>query len=120
VATVSTTLTFSEEAPVGYYHISQIVPTGLRFTAVKDYTYYQSNWHYQVGEGGMLEFYIIPLRGYRNNDPFKRPAMPASVTFTYEARAVLPGTYVMEAPAISYSGSNTLYAGERRYITVEK
>jgi len=44
--------------------------------------------------------------------------MPGSVTFTYEARAVLPGTYIMEADAISYSGSNTLYATERRSITV--
>jgi hypothetical protein len=41
-----------------------------------------------------------------------------SVTFSYTARAVLPGTYIMEADAISFSGDNTLYAGERRQITV--
>jgi hypothetical protein len=120
VVTVTTTITFSEYAPVGYYQISQIVPTGLRFINVKNYSYYKSGWYYQLGEGGMLDFYINPLRGYRNTDAFNRPAMPSSVTFAYEARAVLPGTYIVEAPALSYSGSNTLYAGERNQISVVK
>ncbi|MCL2496127.1 MAG: hypothetical protein FWF04_01770, partial [Clostridiales bacterium] len=120
VVTVTTTLSFSDMAPIGYYQISQIVPTGFRFTRVKDYSYYQSDWYYRLGEGGMIDFYINPLRGYRNADPFNRPAMPALVTFSYEARAVLPGTYIMEAPAISYSGSNTLYAGERHHITITR
>gem|GEM_PF-1040318 len=138
VVTVTTTITFGDAAPVGYYHISQIVPTGLRFTRVRDYDYYYSNWYYRLGEGGMIDLYINPLRN-TNNDwsysaanasslydrargsrAFNQPYMPASVTVNYEARAVLPGTYIMEAPAISYSGSNTLYAGERHSITVVK
>jgi hypothetical protein len=120
VVTVSTTLTFNNQAPIGYYYISQIVPSGLRFIGVKDYSYYQSNWYYQIGEGGMLNFYINPLQRNRNDNAFGRPTMPESVTFEYEARAVLPGTYIMEAPALSYSGGNTIYAGERHHISVVK
>jgi hypothetical protein len=120
VVTVTTTITFSGAAPVGHYHISQIVPSGFRFTRIKDYSYYDSNWYYRLGEGGMIDFYIYPLRGYSNNDVFNRPSMPGSVTFSYEARAVLPGQYIMEAPALSYSGSNTLYAGQRHNISVVK
>ena len=115
--TITTTVTFSNEAPVCYYDISQIVPSGFRFLAVENYSYYDSDWHYRVGERGMLELFINPLW---KDDIFKRRYMPSSITFSYKARAVLPGTYIMEAPALSYSGSNTLFAGERHQISVGK
>lgn len=114
---VSTTVKFSADAPLGNYNISQIVPSGFRFVGVPEYTY-QNNWYYQVGEAGMINFYIYPL--WQSPDDFNRQKMPDSITFSYEARAVLPGTYIMEADAISYSGSNTLYATERRSIIVRE
>ena len=114
---VTTTITFDGQASVAYYHISQIVPAGMRFVRVADYNYYQG-WYYRKGEGGAIDFYINPLRGPRSESAFNEPAMPTSLTFTYEARAVLPGTYLIEAPAISYSGSNTLYSGERERIRI--
>ncbi|MDR2712381.1 MAG: Ig-like domain-containing protein [Clostridiales bacterium] len=112
---VTTTVKFADNAPACNYNISQIVPSGFRFVGVPDYNY-RDNWYYQVGEAGMINFYIYPL--WQNSDDFNRQKMPGSITFSYEARAVLPGTYIMEADAISYSGSNTLYATERRSITI--
>ena len=115
----TTVISFDGSAPVGHYHLSETVPSGFRYTGVADYQY-NSDWYYRKGEGGMLDFYIFPRRGDRNASDFNEPYMPGSVTITYEARAVLPGTYIIEAPAIQYSGDNTLYAGERGQISVTK
>ena len=113
---VTTTVTFDSSAPVGCYHIAQVVPSGLRFDSVS--SSYANNWYYRVGEMGLVDFYIYPISKWDNDDAFGRDTMPSSVAFNYQARAVLPGTYIMEADAISYSGDNTLYAGERRQITI--
>jgi hypothetical protein len=115
--TVTTTVAFDSKTAAGLYHIAQVVPSGLRFAGVPNYSY-TNNWYYRLGEMGLIDFYIYPISRWRNNDAFGRATMPASVTFSYTARAVLPGTYIVEADAISYSGDNTLYAGERRQITV--
>ena len=115
--TVTTTVTFDSAAPPGIYHIAQVVPTGLRFVDVPNHSY-NNNWYYRIGEMGLIDFYIYPTSRWRNQDAFGRATMPGSVTFSYKARAVLPGSYIMEADAISYSGDNTLYAGERRQVKV--
>jgi hypothetical protein len=116
---VTTTVIFDDAAPPGVYHIAQVVPTGLRFMKVPGYNY-NDNWYYRAGEMGLIDFYIYPISRWRNQDAFGRATMPGGVTFSYHACAVLPGTYTMEADAISYSGDNTLYASERRQITVTK
>ena len=121
--TVITTVTFDDTAAPGVYHIAQVAPTGLRFEDVPGRTSLydssgQRNWYYRVGEMGLIDFYIYPLSRQQNQDAFARYAMPRSVTFSYKARAVLPGTYIMEADAISYSGDNTLYASKRSQVTV--
>jgi hypothetical protein len=116
--TVTTSVIFDRSAPVGYYHISQIVPTGLRFVRVKNYNHYEG-WYFRKGDGGMIDFYINPRRDQRSGSAFNEPTMPGSITIVYEARAVLPGTYIMEATTMSYSGSNILYADERSEISIE-
>jgi hypothetical protein len=60
-----------------------------------------------VGERQMINFYVGTSW-----------AMPSSVVFQYEARAVLPGEYIMEATAISLSVSEVLYSGERGVIRI--
>lgn len=115
---VKTTMTFDDKAPVGYYHVSQIVPSGFRFVRINDQGSYDKNWYCRVGESGMLDFYICPLRGYRSTFDYNNTTMPKSVTFTYTIRAVLPGSYIMEAPTIVYSGSNYIYAGDRNRLDV--
>ncbi|MCL1817229.1 MAG: hypothetical protein FWG43_06490, partial [Clostridiales bacterium] len=115
--TVTTTISFDSNAAVGTYHIAQIVPTGLRFMNVPN-NYYKNRWYYRYGEMGLIDFYIYPLSKWSNYDAFGRTSMPSSVTFSYSACAVLPGTYIMEADAISYSGDNTLYASLRNLVTI--
>ncbi|MCL1817116.1 MAG: hypothetical protein FWG43_05905, partial [Clostridiales bacterium] len=120
---VTTTISFDNTAEPGIYHLAQVVPTGLRFENVPSSYFYGSdytrNWYYRIGEMGLIDFYIYPLSKWHNQDPFGRDTMPSSVTFSYTARAVLPGTYIMEADAVSFSGDNTLYATERNQVMVE-
>jgi len=99
--------------------IAQVVPSGLRFVRVPSYSY-NNSWYYRSGEMGLIDFYIYPHNRWSNQDAFDRSTMPGSITFKYQARAVLPGTYIMEADAISFSGDNNLYAGERLQVTVTK
>ncbi|MCL1975282.1 MAG: hypothetical protein FWG61_03865 [Firmicutes bacterium] len=115
--TITTTITFASNAAVGTYHIAQVVPTGLRFMSVPDYDYH-NKWYYNIGEMGLIDFYILPESKKSNSDAFGRVSMPSSVTISYKACAVLPGTYIMEADAISFFGNNTLYADERQQVSI--
>lgn len=117
--TVSTTISFDKNAPVGYYTISLIVPSGLRFSNVTDYAY-NCGWYYNIGESGNITFYINPSSYAKTGEgnAFNEKYMPASVTIAYVAKAVLPGQYIVEAPAVTYSGTNELFTGERSTIKV--
>jgi hypothetical protein len=126
--TVTTTVTFDRTAEVGTYHIRQMVPSGLRFASARLESYNGETirnrwvrmpfWHI-TGENGMNNFYIGPVFETRAVGGFER-VMPTSVTFSYEARAVLPGRYIIESTAISLSGDDTIYKGERGVVYIER
>ena len=128
---VITTITFDAGTSRGQlYHIRQALPSGLRFidAYLLEYdgvTFAESDrrFGYRIGnrripfffwegEGGVINFHM--------SSPTSDLRRPASITFLYEARAVLPGEYILEATALSLSGNDTLFRGVREVIYIER
>jgi len=129
---ITTTITFAPGTDVGVYHIRQVVPSGLRFVDAWFVAYdnhifprQDARWRsyripnlgnapirFNEGESGVLNFHI-------GSASWLEGRMPTSVTFSFEARAILPGEYVVEATTLSLAGGETLYRGKRSVIVIE-
>ena len=78
-------IAFDADAPLGGYSVTEMIPSGLRFTKIGDYNwYYNRNWYMSHQEGQRVSFVI--------NQPDLNP-----VTITYYARAILTGSFVVES-----------------------
>jgi hypothetical protein len=104
-----------------------MVPSGLRFTDATLFSYngrqpanrwaHQPFWHH-FGESNILNVYIGAITDVAAVGGYFR-VMPSSVVFSYTARAVLPGRYIVESTVIGLAGDDELYSGDRGVIDVE-
>jgi len=107
-ATVSFTLSFTadEECPDLAYIVDVVLPTGVRFTGY-DHSW-SSPYSLVSNENGRLRFCI---RRDTESD--------FSVSFNIRAVAVLPGEYMIEAPAAQAPNFNLLAVGDAGTIIFE-
>lgn len=101
--TVKITLTpgFSENAPDGYYEITDILPAGFRFFSASS-SYGNTSWYLDevTGQKVVFGYYYSKTKGSKGS-------------IDYYARAVTPGTYTADNAAIRHTGSDvTAFAGK--------
>ena len=84
---------FTAEAPVGYYTVTDIAPSGARFVYA-DLGYGQG-WYLSSSQGETTIFQVD-----RGTDP---NSLRDSVTITYYLRTALPGSYVTERCAVVHN-----------------
>lgn len=111
IVKVSLTLDFDENAPDGYYEITDILPAGFRYVS----PVYPNN-------GDSHTFYPYEVTGqkvvfgyYYNKTDRNR-----SKKIEYYARAVSPGSYTADSAAVRHTDKDIAGFSDKAYITVSK
>ncbi len=97
---------FSETAPDGYYEITDILPSGLRY--VKNINTQGKIWYPNDRNGQKITF------GY-----YYRKGMPKD-SIVYYSRAVSPGVYTSDYAIIKHYKSDTFGIAEQQTITINE
>jgi hypothetical protein len=114
--TVKVTLTvqFSENAPDGYYEVTDILPAGFRYTQayyvdqkIKEY----EKWHYPSEVTGQKV--VLGIYYGKSKESNER-------TISYFAKAVTPGTYTADNAAVRHTDNDIAGFSETDTITVRK
>ena len=111
---VTLTLHFSENAPDGYYEVTDILPAGFRYTRVsysdKDIGI-NEKWHYPYEVTGQKTvFGCYYNKKYDKNE----------YSIIYFAKAVSPGTYTADSAAVRHTDSDIAGFTQTDRITVNK
>ncbi|HOQ06289.1 MAG TPA: Ig-like domain-containing protein [Clostridiales bacterium] len=111
---VTLTLRFGENAPDGYYEVTDVLPAGLRYTHAwyidKD-TRGNAMWHYPYEVTGQkVVFGCYYNRNYNHR----------AYSITYFAKAVSPGTYTADSAAVRHTDSDIAGFTQTERITIKK
>lgn len=107
---INLALSFSENAPDGYYEVTDILPAGFRYIeAVYGSSRADDPWNYPFEVTGQKVVF-----GYYYNKNNKKQ----NRNIVYYAKAVSPGTYTADNAALSYTGSDIAGFSDKAHITV--
>ncbi len=104
---------FEGEIPKGGYLVSDVICSGMRFANMPvSYDYYsrQTGWYLMSQDGQHLTF-----SAWYGEDGENSP----EEEIVYYVRAVLPGTFVSEAPVLTHEGSSLWGTAEKGLVTIE-
>lgn len=105
---------FEETPEEGYYLINDVIPSGMRF-ANKPENYgggdWNSRWAMLSQDGQQVSFGV-----WYGNDGVGGPEK----ALVYYVRAVLPGSFVSEAPVLTHESSGLWGTGEQDIVVIEK
>lgn len=111
---VTLTLHFSENAPDGFYEVTDILPAGFRYTRVsytdKDIGKNET-WHYPYEVTGQKTVF-----GYYYNKKYDK----SEDSIIYFAKAVSPGKYTADSAAVRHTDSDIAGFSQTDRITVNK
>ena len=108
--TIKITLTpdFGENAPDGYYELTDVLPAGFRFFRAST-------------KNGNVPWYLDEVTGQKVIFGYHyNKTKGTAVSIDYYARAVTPGTYTADNAAISYTAGDLTGFAEQEKITVNK
>ncbi|MBQ7667767.1 MAG: Ig-like domain-containing protein [Clostridia bacterium] len=109
--TVTINVKFPANSENARYLISDVVPTGMRFTHTNGSSYSSNNWYLLNKEGQKLYFEV-----YKNNYKNSNEA-----TITYTVRNLLPGSYYVDsAVAENYEDNSHGYSTAGSYEIYER
>ncbi|MGF7058179.1 alpha-2-macroglobulin family protein [Brassicibacter mesophilus] len=97
---------FSETAPDGYYEVTDILPSGLRY--VKDFNYGDRRWYPNDRNGQKVTFGYY----YKKGEP--------KDGIVYYARAVSPGEYTSDYAILKHYMSDTLGVADQQRIIIKE
>ena len=103
---IALTPEFSETAPDGYYEVTDILPSGLRY--VKDFNYGGRRWYPNDRNGQEITFGYY----YKKGEP--------KHSIVYYARAVCPGEYTSDYAIMKHYMSDTLGIAEQQTIIINE
>ncbi len=111
---VTLTIDFGENAPDGYYEVTDILPAGLRYV----YPVYgqegtDSSWNYPDEVTGQK---VVFGRYYNKNKKYTY----RDNTIEYYAKAVSPGSYTADSSAIRHTDKDIASFSEKVKVTVNK
>jgi len=99
-AKVTLHVEFSNDAPGGWYNVSDVIPSGFRFSKSD----YSNTWYLFNQEGQRLSF-SLNRNINRNYETTEAPELYSEMTITYYIRGVLPGKYLVEQAVIQHDQS---------------
>ncbi len=111
---VTLTINFGENAPDGYYEVTDILPAGLRYiNPVYGQKGTDNNWNYPNEVTGQK---VIFGRYYNKNIKYTYK----DNTIEYYAKAVSPGSYTADSSAIRHTDKDIASFSEKVKVTVSK
>lgn len=105
--------TFSQDAPKGWYELSDYIPTGLRYVSCKESWNY--NWWMEDIEGQKIGFSVINID--KNNKYYNSKKQAPIV---YYARAALTGTFIVDSAYIKHIETAAWGMSERKDVTISE
>lgn len=96
---------FTDAAPEGYYSLTDVLPSGLRY--VQPYQVDSDDWYFGVPQGQLVKMDLY-------NDGKKK-----DVRISYYARVSAPGTYTADRACIRHDESDARGYSESAQITIE-
>jgi hypothetical protein len=97
---------FSQNAPDGWYEVTDIMPAGFRFVSALDD--YSDNWYFNCQEGQKVTF----TYHYEKGKAYQK--------IIYTARAVSTGEFTADNAFILDTSSNAYGIAERQKITIKE
>ncbi len=114
-AKVTLQVKFSKDAPGGWYTVSDVIPSGCRFSKAD----YSENWYLFNQESQRLSF-SLNREIARNYETTEAPELLSEMTVTYYIRSVLPGSYQVEQAIIQHDQSVLNNHSEKNNLTINK
>jgi hypothetical protein len=112
IVKVTLKLDFDENAPDGYYEITDILPAGLRYVSPVSFNYDNDRyWWYPdevTGQKVVFGYYYDKKKRNRSRE------------IEYYARAVTPGSYTADSAAIRHTDKDIAGFSDKVKITVSK
>lgn len=105
--------TFSQDAPKGWYELSDYIPTGMRYVSCKGSWNY--NWWMEGIEGQQISFSVINID--KNNKYYNSKKQAPIV---YYARAALTGTFIVDSGYIKHTETAAWGMSERKDVTISE
>jgi hypothetical protein len=103
--------TFSEDAPKGWYELSEYIPSGMRYVSSKGSWDY--NWWTEEIEGQKISFSVINIDKDSRYYNSKKQA-----PVVYYARAVLTGTFIADSAYIKHTETAAWGMSVRKDVTI--
>lgn len=111
---VALTVKFGENAPDGYYEVTDVLPAGLRYT----HAWYTDEW----GRNNRILYYPDEVTGQKVvfGLPYSKAYKDKEYTITYYAKAVSPGAYTADSAAVRHIDSDIAGFTPTGRITVNR
>ena len=103
--------TFSQDAPKGWYELSDYIPTGMRYVSSKESWNY--NWWMEDIEGQNISFSVINID--KNSQYYNSKQQEPIV---YYARAALTGTFIVDSAYIKHAETAAWGMSEKKDVRV--
>lgn len=108
---ITLTPTFSEDAPKGWYELSDYIPSGMRYVSCERSWDY--NWWLEDIEGQKISFSVMNIdRNSKYYDSKKQAPV------VYYARAALTGTFIVDSAYIKHTETAAWGMSERKDVTI--
>jgi len=105
VVGVELKVNFDAAAPEGYYQITDVLPSGLRFVPSGNWDWEQ--WYWGATNGQKITFGYHYSRNYKGSD-----------TIRYYARVVSPGTYTADDAVVKHAKSQVYSFSGRKSVDI--
>ncbi len=114
IVRVTLTVDFEENAPDGYYEVTDILPAGLRYIQpVYGQEGTENNWNYANEVTGQKAVF-----GYYYNKNY--PLTDNDKTIQYYAKVVSPGIYTADSAAIRHTDKDIASFSKKVKVTINK
>jgi len=103
--------TFSQDAPKGWYELSDYIPTGMRYVSSEESWNY--NWWMEDIEGQNISFSVINID--KNSQYYNSKKQEPIV---YYARAALTGTFIVDSAYIKHAETAAWGMSEKKDVRI--